>query len=406
MKKKRIITIIAALTIIMSATVAAAACAKHVVNKKTEEVISMMQPVDKEEIETLENKNLNKKTLDSLKDNWTIALFGVDSRDKDDIANANSDVIMIATLDHDTGGIKLVSVYRDTCLKTGKNQYKKINSAYPAGGPKNAVKALNDNLDLNIDDYAAFSWKAVADGINILGGIDINITDAEFKYINAFITETVKSTGVPSTQLKEPGYQHLDGVQAVAYSRLRLMDNDFKRTERQRKVIELSLNKAKNSDLSTINKLISTVLPQVASSISTDDIYTVAQNIFRLHFNGTTGFPFTHYEKTVEGAAYVFPDNLTDNVSRLHEYLYGTENYEPSDEVEAISEKVKEKSKKQEQKETYHKKPRYETETVEKKTEPEPESEISYEPQMETDINSDNILIATGSNATENADFT
>lgn len=94
-----------------------------------------------------------------------------------------------------------------------------------------------------IDDYAAFNWKAVAEAINVLGGIDLEITPAEFKYINGFITETVNSTGIGSTQLKQAGANHLDGVQAVAYSRLRLMDTDFQRTERQRKVIALALEK-------------------------------------------------------------------------------------------------------------------------------------------------------------------
>ena len=89
------------------------------------------------------------------------------------------------------------------------------------------MSALEENLDIKIDDYATFNWKSVAEAINILGGIDLEITPAEFKYINGFITETVNSTGIGSYQLEQAGMNHLDGVQAVAYSRLRLMGYGF-----------------------------------------------------------------------------------------------------------------------------------------------------------------------------------
>lgn len=88
---------------------------------------------------------------------------------------------MVCNINMDTGEIKLVSVYRDTYLNiSDKNSYNKINAAYLQGGPEQAVKALNKNLDLDIDDYATFNWKAVADAINILGGIDVEISKASF----------------------------------------------------------------------------------------------------------------------------------------------------------------------------------------------------------------------------------
>ncbi len=135
---------------------------------------------------------------------WTIAVFGVDARDGRLEKGSLSDVEMICNIDKATGEIKLVSVYRDTYLKiNSKETYHKINEAYFKGGHKQAVDALNENLDLNIDDYATFNWKAVADAINILGGVDLEITDSEFAYINGFITETVNSTGIGSYQLKK-----------------------------------------------------------------------------------------------------------------------------------------------------------------------------------------------------------
>lgn len=128
---------------------------------------------------------------------------------------------------------------------SAEGKYHKINQAYFDGGHKQAVDALERNLDLQIDDYATFNWKAVADAITILGGIDIDISDSEFGYINGFITETVNSTGLGSHQLEHAGTNHLDGVQAVAYARLRLMDTDYNRTARSAPGIVACYGKSK-----------------------------------------------------------------------------------------------------------------------------------------------------------------
>ncbi len=159
---------------------------------------------------------------------------------------------MLASINKKTGEIRLVSVFRDSYLHISErreNDYDKINEAYFLGGHEQAVQALERNLNMQIDDYATFNWKAVVDAINVLGGVDIEISDKEFAYINSFITETVNSTGVGSYQLEHSGMNHLDGVQAVAYARLRLMDTDFNRTERQRKVLGQAMEKAKARNL-------------------------------------------------------------------------------------------------------------------------------------------------------------
>ena len=176
----------------------------------------MMQqlPWDPEEIR---NVDISEEKQEQMRGYWTIAIFGVDSRNTSVGKGNNSDVNIICNINQDTGEIRLVSVYRDSYLNVNdKNSYNKINTAYLRGGPEQAVKALNKNLDLDIDDYATFNWKAVADAINILGGIDLEISEPEFYYINAFISETVTATGLGSTQLKHAGMNHLDGVQAVA----------------------------------------------------------------------------------------------------------------------------------------------------------------------------------------------
>lgn len=269
---------------------------------------------------------------------WTIAVFGVDSRDGNTGKGALSDVEMLCSIHRKTGEIRLLSVFRDTYLRIDqKEDFDKINEAYFLGGPEQAIKALEDNLDLQIDDYATFNWKAVVDAINVLGGVDIDITDKQFAYINSFITETVNSTGVGSYQLEHSGMNHLDGVQAVAYARLRLMDTDFNRTERQRKVLGQAMEKAKNSDLKTLTTLIGTVYPQTKTSIGVDNLAGMAKNAKKYYISQTSGFPFSHQEIKIGKKACVVPTTLESNVIQLHSFLYNTENYVPSENLKSIS---------------------------------------------------------------------
>lgn len=272
---------------------------------------------------------------------WTIAVFGVDSRNGNLEKGALSDVEMICVIDRGTGDIKLVSVYRDTYMEINPDgTYHKINEAYFKGGHQQAVQALERNLDLAIDDYATFNWKAVVDAVNILGGIDLEISDSEFKYINSFITETVESTGIGSHHLEHAGMNHLDGVQAVAYARLRLMDTDYNRTARQRLVIQLAMNKAKEADFKTLSMLVKTIIPQISTSIGVDDLLPLARNIRKYHISQNGGFPFSRGETHVGKKDCVIPLTLESNVIQLHQFLYGTENFQPSETVRQISGKI------------------------------------------------------------------
>lgn len=302
--------------------------------------------VNMEEIQV--NPNLDIQTEKVQKGFWKIAVFGVDSTDGNLGKGANSDVIIICNVNRETGEIKMVSVYRDTYLKVGdKNPYRKINEAYARGGPEQALKALNENLDIAVDDFVAVNWKAVADAINSLGGVDIEVTEAEFKQINGYITSVVENTGVYSQHLKGPGLQHLDGVQAVAYCRLRKMDTDFQRTQRQREVISQCLEKAKKADLKELHALIGVCLPQVAHSFQINDLLEAAANVRQYHLGDTAGFPFDLKIQDVGKLDCVVPVTLTSNVVKLHQFLFGTENYQPSSHVVKISEDIAYNSAKQ-----------------------------------------------------------
>lgn len=288
------------------------------------------------------NPYISVEKEEQMKGYWTVALFGVDSRNSSVGKGNMSDVIILCTVNQETGAIKLASVFRDTYLNIDdKNSYNKINMAYSRGGPKQAVEALNRNLDLQIDDFATFNWKAVADAINILGGVDVELSKAEFYYINAYITETVESTNVGSHHLKKAGPNHLDGVQAVAYARLRKMDTDFARTERQRKVIELSFEKLKKADFAVVNNVMEVVFPQILTSVTLNDVIPMAKNLTKYHIAETAGFPEARSDAILgKKGDCVIPQTLESNVIKLHQFLFDDDEYTPSDMVKKISAKI------------------------------------------------------------------
>lgn len=278
---------------------------------------------------------------------WTVAVFGVDSRDGNLGAGALSDVIMLASINRKTGDVNLTSVYRDTYLQIDdEGKYHKINEAYFKGGPKQAIATLNRNFDLDIDDYVTFNWKAVAEGLNVLGGVDLDISDKEFAYINAFITETVQGTGLGSVQLEHSGMNHLDGVQAVAYARLRLMDTDFNRTARQRKVLELAMQKAKAASKKTLVATAMTVMPDIQTSIGADDILDIAKTVKKYNIQNAVGFPFSRDTTNVGKMNVVVPATLVSNVAQLHPFLYGDDaaGFTPSAKVQEISAHIQKKT--------------------------------------------------------------
>lgn len=312
-------------------------------------IFGNMQQLDFDE-KKVQNVNLSDDQLAQMKGHWMVACFGVDSRAENGKMNvgkgSNADVNMICSIDMETGEIKLVSVFRDTYLNiSDKNTYNKINAAYAIGGPEQAVAALNKNLDLNITQYATFNWKAVADGINILGGVDIELSENERSWINAYITETVNETGIGSHQIEKAGLVHMDGVQAVAYGRIRYGDTDYARTERQRIVLQAAFDKAKTADWATINNVIQTVMPQLATNIEMTDLIPLARNLSKFHIGDTKGFPMARGEANIgKNGDCVIPQTLESNVVELHQFLFGTENYQPSSKVQSYSSHISEVS--------------------------------------------------------------
>lgn len=295
-------------------------------------------------LDKLDFNILDKSRLDVYKDTGpytNIALFGLDSRNGELEGGVQSDTIMIASINNETSDVKLVSVYRDTLLQQADGTYEKANSAYNTGGVEDAISLLNRNFDLDIQNYVSVNFNALVDVIDLLGGLEIDMTAEEAFWCNGYAFETAQVTGKEMTQIKEEaGTQLLDGVHAVGYARIRYTDgNDFKRTERQRIVLEKVMEKAKKASFSTLNKIVDEVFPQISTSFSSADLLGFAANALNYNIVDTSGFPFdvtTSENVRNHSGSYVVPIDFSSNVSRLHEFLFGEEDYMPSETVQQI----------------------------------------------------------------------
>lgn len=275
----------------------------------------------------------------------TYALFGLDHRSRNEKLNTeNSDTIIVASINNDTKAVKLVSVYRDTLLNVKDDTYSKANAAYALGGPAQAVNMLNTNLDLNITDYVSIDFDALVTVVDCLGGLDIPLSYAEIVHMNNYCVETAEETGKSYTpvELPEPkpedqeaivGTYHLNGVQATSYCRIRYTASlDMGRTERQRRVIQMIVEKAKKAGLSTIFDIMDQVFPMVKTSVSKTEILKLIPAMIGYSIDETTGFPQDYKFATVKGSVIV-PTTLDSNVLKLHQFLYGNTNYTPTQDV-------------------------------------------------------------------------
>lgn len=298
-------------------------------------------------LDKLNFKTLNKKKLEIYRDTGpytNIALFGLDSRHEEMNNGVRSDCIMIASVNNKTNDVKIVSVYRDTLTQQDDGTYDKANFAYADGGPEEAIALLNRNFDLDIQKYVSVDFNALADVIDLLGGIELDLTSEEVYWTNGYCTETSKVVGRKTTELTHPGKQKVDGIQAVSYARIRkTKGDDFKRTERQRIVLQKVVEKAKKANLSTLNKIIDKVLPQVSTNLTASDFIGLASSANKFKLGEMKGFPFdVTTSDNVKGfiGSYVVPIGFADNVKQLHKFLFGVNDYQVSEKVQSIDKDI------------------------------------------------------------------
>lgn len=301
----------------------------------------------KGKFDKLQNVNIAEEDLgitETVAENLTgyrnIAIFGVDSRSDDYGIGNRSDCIIIASINNNTGEIKLISVYRDTYVNIEGHGLDKITHAYSYGEAPLAINTLNKNLDLNIKEFVTVNFDSVAEAVDQLGGVKLTITADEVKYINGYIDETSKVTGKKSQNITEPGTYTVDGVQAVAYSRIRYTaGGDYKRTERMRTVIEAMFTKLKTRSLAQINSFADKILPHVYTNISAGDLLSMVPSMTKYKVTDSIGWPYDTKGKTMD-RWYGIPITLESNVQQLHKEAFGETDYTPSDTVKSISESI------------------------------------------------------------------
>ncbi len=303
-------------------------------------------------MDKIEVKELNAEALEinqeiERKEGYlNVALFGVDSRDASLGVGTRSDTIMVASLNQATGEIKVCSVYRDTLLQQSDGSYNKANAAYSFGGVEGAVALLNKNLDLDIEHYVTVNFDAMIDIIDALGGVEVEVTEDEAIYINGYAYEISNVTGRDYEDLPGDGVRLLDGIQATAYCRIRYTaGDDYKRTERQRLVLQLMVEKIQQSNLSTLNKIIDSVFDEIGTNFTLPEIISYAKDYKHYTLGETTGFPFSKGTATLSGiGSTVIPTDFTNDVVELHRFLYGEDGYTPSSTVNSIASGIAAKS--------------------------------------------------------------
>ena len=229
--------------------------------------------IDKEDL------NINEEQLDKYeysKDIVNIALFGVDSEEGQ---AGRSDSIMILTVDTIHNKIKLTSIMRDSYVNISGRGMDKINHAYAFGKEQLALQTINENFGLNVKDYALVNFTSLPEIVDALNGVDLEIKQDEIEYLNQYIDSINALEGTSSAHITTAGTQHLDGVQTLAYARIRYTDGgDYVRTERHRTVLtalfKQILDKPATEYLGVLDKL----LPYVQTSMNSSSIISLATN--------------------------------------------------------------------------------------------------------------------------------
>lgn len=248
---------------------------------------------------------------------YNVLLIGSDRRN--DSWNGNSDVMIVMSVNAGSKKLSLTSFMRDLYADIPGYGIHKLNYAYAAGGAKTLMATLEDNYELSIDNYAMVDFETMAKVVDLVGGVEIEISDAECKVLNGYLT----SMNAVDDYLPGGGSYVLNGNQAVAYMRIRYVgNNDYERTQRQRDVLGVIFASMQKLDAEQLTKLVDEILPNVENDITPVDMirlmallpdiggYELSES--RIPYDGL----FTSQNEML------VPD-FAQTKERLHEELYG-----------------------------------------------------------------------------------
>ena len=270
-----------------------------------------------------------------------IAILGLDTRGDSYGTGNRSDNMIIASINNDTNEVKLISVYRDSYLRIEGHGLDKATHAYSYGAAQATLKMLNENLDLNITEFVTVNFESVIEAVDAVGGVSIPITSEEVYHMNGYIKELNSLFGKSSKQITVAGTHTLDGVQALAYARIRYTaGGDYKRTERIRDVLTAIVDKLKTKSLLEINSFIDKMLPMISTNLKMSDFVSMIPVLTSFNITESIGWPYDKFTKTINGISYVIPDTLEEGVRRLHVEAFGDTDYVVPDNVKEISQAI------------------------------------------------------------------
>ena len=242
--------------------------------------IDALEQQMKEQLENASGKSENPSGTGSdtkeTDDIFNILVIGCDTRKKGGVGR--SDAMILFSVNEKTKKIHMTSIMRDSYVAIPGKKNNRINAAYAFGGGSLLLETVSTNFDVDVDKYVSFDFYSFVDVVDSMGGIEIEVTEEEIPYLNAYVRELNKLNGREegTYYVTQSGLQHLNGTQALGYTRIRYVgDGDFDRTGRQRKVIARIFEKAKTMNLLEINDLLNAFLPQVTTNLTQQEILSL-----------------------------------------------------------------------------------------------------------------------------------
>ena len=260
-------------------------------------------------------------------DQWlNILLLGGDSRSTE--SYARTDTMIILSVNREESLFKMTSIMRDTWVELKPSQMGKINAANVYGGPELVMKVINDSFGTDIRDYVMVNMYDLVHIVDLVGGVEIEITESERQYINSYTEDYLKNVAQydGDTYLEETGRVWLNGLHAMAFCRNRYSDNDYQRVMRQQKVLLAMADKMQNMEVNDLMDVLDQIMVYIQTDMETEemkdlaftglsaDIESVGQ--YRIPADGT-------FEAGMFGSTWCIKPDFAENTRLLKEFIYG-----------------------------------------------------------------------------------
>lgn len=290
----------------------------------TSYIYYISRKVERVSVDRADVVNTGKEVPKEAEDVITIALFGSDFSEYYDVSSADSTMILSINTKNNT--IKLCSLMRDIYLDLPDGGKMNLNYTILDGGPSSILKTINYNFNLNIDKFVQVDLERLPKIIDALGGVQIDIAPDEIQYINGYIDSIDNNNGTSTEHIYTSGKQLLNGTQASAYCRIRYTDGrDFKRTERQRNVLNALFIKFKDINLTEVPGMINEILPLVTTNLTNSEIISISTKALNMGLSNIEQDRFPSDENIISSGftdMYHMNINIESTTEELHTFLF------------------------------------------------------------------------------------